>query len=618
MKSDAGELSETNVVDKPGKFQAPHPGSQAMPRWDVGELIDAPKFTARNWFAMLGPGLVMGASAIGGGEWLAGPAVTAKYGGSLLWLAALSIICQGLYNIEISRYALYSGEPIFSGKFRTLPGPAFWIVLYLVLDFGAVFPYLAASAATPVCVVLKQGKLPDPVHVPSDWWLVKSVSTGIFLLSIVPLVFGGKIYNSLKAVMSFKLVTVFGFLLFLAILYSHPATWLDIGSGFFKIGTIPVARGEDANGNGQLDPGEDWDGDGHLDVVEAVPKSVDADGDGKPDTWEKDKDGKLIKFIDLDGDGIQDGRNVDNIFLAILQGRPFPRLDFSLVAMIGALAAIAGNGGLSNTPISNFTRDQGWGMGHHVGAIPSMIGGRGIELSHVGCVFEVNDQTLPRWRRWYRHVMRDQLFVWVPACFIGIALPSMLSVEFLRRGTDADEWNFAAMTARGVGDAVASPPSDVLVSQTGMARWLHGEGAGNFFWAMTLFCGFLVLAPSMASTIDGVIRRWVDAFWTASARLRAMDPGYIRYVYFWVLVVYSCFGLGLLWFSSPGQLLKVSTLIYNYALGFSCWHTLAVNTFLLPRELRPGWFARSGLVLAGMFFMLLAAIATMNFVGFGR
>ena len=39
-----------------------------MPRWDTGELIDAPIFTWRNLFAMLGPGLVMGASAIGGGE----------------------------------------------------------------------------------------------------------------------------------------------------------------------------------------------------------------------------------------------------------------------------------------------------------------------------------------------------------------------------------------------------------------------------------------------------------------------------------------------------------------------------------------------------------------------
>src|SRR5690606_17183397 len=67
-------------------FEAPHPGSQQMPQWDTGELIEAPVFRWRAIFSMLGPGLVMGAAAIGGGEWLAGPAVTAKYGGALLWV----------------------------------------------------------------------------------------------------------------------------------------------------------------------------------------------------------------------------------------------------------------------------------------------------------------------------------------------------------------------------------------------------------------------------------------------------------------------------------------------------------------------------------------------------
>src|SRR5436190_14219645 len=115
----------TGSMGKPAakSFEAPHPGTKAMPRWDTGELIEAPIFTWRNILAMIGPGLVMGASAIGGGEWLAGPAVTAKYGGALLWVATVSILFQVVYNIEISRYALYTGEPIFTGKFRLPPHP---------------------------------------------------------------------------------------------------------------------------------------------------------------------------------------------------------------------------------------------------------------------------------------------------------------------------------------------------------------------------------------------------------------------------------------------------------------------------------------------------------------
>src|ERR1041385_282341 len=102
-------IADSAPSSSSGKFEAPHPGSKAMPRWDTGELIDAPIFTWRNILAMIGPGVVMGASAIGGGEWLSGPALTAKYGGALLWVATVSIFFQVIYKIQMRRYALYIG-----------------------------------------------------------------------------------------------------------------------------------------------------------------------------------------------------------------------------------------------------------------------------------------------------------------------------------------------------------------------------------------------------------------------------------------------------------------------------------------------------------------------------
>ncbi len=584
-----------------------------MPRWNTGNLVDAPTFTRKNWYALLGPGLVAGSAAIGGGEWLLGPLVTAKYGGALLWLATISILAQGLYNIEISRYTLYCGEPIFTGKFRTLPGPKFWLLVYVLLDFGSLFPYLAANAATPVMILLLGGEMPRPEEVAAHWWMNKIVATLILSLAMVPLLVGGKVYNSLRAVMSVKLVLVVGFLLVLGTLYSKPATWWEITSGFFKFGSLPVISGEDRNGNAILDPGEDWDGDGHLDVVEPHrAPTVDTDGDGRADAWPKDAAGRPVRFVDIDGDGTQDGVNVENVFVTLLVHGRLPDVDFTLIAFIAALAAIAGNGGLTNTPISNYTRDQGWGMGRQVGAIPSIVGGRGITLSHVGAVFEVNARTLPRWRRWYRHVVRDQLAIWVPACFVGLALPSMLSVEFLRRGTEADRWNAAAMTAEAVGQQVASPPEGVLASAAGLSDILHGPAWGNVMWGLTLFCGFLVLAPSTATTIDGFVRRWLDTFWTASQRLRKIDPTKIGRVYFGVMICYACLGGTMLWLNRPTTLIKIATIGYNFALGFSAWHTLALNIVLLPRPLRPAWPIRVGLVLAGLYFLMLGFVSTLK------
>ena len=128
---------------------------------------------------------------------------------------------------------------------------------------------------------------------------------------------------------------------------------------------------------------------------------------------------------------------------------------------------------------------------------------------------------------------------------------------------------------------------------------------------MTIFCGFLVLGPSISVAADAFIRRWVDVFWTASRRLRELDPQSIRYVYFAVLSVYAVVSVALLIFGLPDQLLLIAALFLNFALGFSCWHTLWVNCSLLPPPLRPGWFIRVALFLAGLFFFMIGTVSTL-------
>ncbi len=538
-------MSQTNATDNATATSvAPHPGSQAMPRWDLGELPEAPRLTPRSWTLLIGPGLVAAGAAIGGGEWLAGPLTTALYGGAILWLSTVSILCQVIYNLEINRYTLYSGEPIFTGKFRLLPSPIFWLILYVFLDFGSVFPYLVASAATPLGAVIL-GEIPDVEKIYNVWGIslngqafLRLLTYVVFLLALLPLIFGGKVYNSLKAIMTFKIVVVLGFLTLVAVLYSTPATWVEILTGFFKFGSVPV------------------------------------------------------KTINADATPV-----VDNIFVALWEGRGFPDVDLTMIGILGALAAISGNGGLTNTNTSGYTRDQGWGMGKHVGAIPSVIGGQHFALSHVGVVFPITGESVARFRRWFRFVMRDQLLVWLPACFIGVALPSMLSVQFLPRGTQAKDWVAAGMTANGLRDAA-------------------GPTFGQFFWLMTLFCGFLVLAPAAVSTFDGALRRWVDLCWTGIPFVRKWSPYRIRWLYFGAVCGYAVFGLTALTLGNPKQLLVWATSIYNAALGFSCFHVLAVNMILLPREIRPNWFMRIGLVLGGLFFTALSLIATMKVLGY--
>jgi hypothetical protein len=138
-----------------------------------------------------------------------------------------------------------------------------------------------------------------------------------------------------------------------------------------------------------------------------------------------------------------------------------------------------------------------------------------------------------------------------------------------------------------------------------------GPTFGQLFWLMSLFCGFLVLAPAAVSTVDGALRRWVDLFWTAIPYVRRWDQHRIRWIYFGALCGYAVFGLTSLTLWDPQTLLEWAGSIYNAALAFSCFHVLAVNTILLPKEIRPNWFIRIGLVLGGTFFAALTVITVM-------
>lgn len=488
-----------------------------MPAWGVAELPAPPPFRL-DPRRLIGPGLLMAGAAIGGGEWLAGPATTAKYGGVLMWLATLSILFQAAYNIEAMRYTLYTGETIFVGYFRTAPGPRFWIWAYLVLDFGATLPYLSANAAVPLLSAV-MGRLPAPDG--SDTWLIRLVGYAIFIGSAIPLAFGGQIYRVVERMMVAKIILVLGYLLFLGFFYVDASTWREIFVGLVSVGELPRVDGREL---------------GWWEVLRAT-----FTGENAP--------------IDL--------------------------------ALLGAFAAVAGQGGLTNLAFSSYAREKGWGMGKQVGAIPSIVGGKGIALSHFGKVFHVTSESLARWRAWIGLILRDQFGIWVIGCILGMAIPSLVSLQFVRGRTVTND-NVAALTAQG------------LVDATGL----------QIFWFTTLFCGFIVLAPSQISSMDGFLRRWTDVIWTGSRRLSHLSGDKVMYVYYLLMLGYLAWGLVMLTvLPSPQTLLKATGTLLNFGLGVSALHTLWVNCFLLPREIRPNWLMRLGLIGCALFFIAIAIVS---------
>ena len=535
-----------------------------MPAWTTGELPNPP--TPKSGILnLLGPGLMMAGAAIGGGEWLMGPAVTAQYGGMIMWLAMISILTQLAYNVEVSRYALFCGESIFVGYMRLLPGPRFWTGVYIFVDFFGLWPYLAANAAVPLAaailghmpgavptsystadVVAQQtgveirlveqikanpaqyGTGPNQTPLPAPFveqmrkettlrnWLSYAIFAGCF----VPLIFGGKIYSVLERIMVVKVVLVLGYLLFLGLFYVSPGTWAEIFGGFVFLG--------------------------------------------------KDPDGSWS-------------------FGLLPSGPGAPPIDW---ALLGAFAAIAGQGGMNNSTFSSYVRDRGWGMGHHVGAIGSMVGGRTVKLAHTGKVFEVSQESLKRWKGWLRVIYRDQWAIWFVGCVLGVAIPALVSLEYLRD-------DFLAGN-KFKGDEVAAKTAEALMNHTG----------NQAFWFMTLLCGFLVLAPNQITAADGLIRRWTELLWTGNRKLHKLESNKVRYVYFSLLTAYLVWGLAILVWTGdkPLTIVKASGVIMNFALGFTALHTLAVNHILLPKPLRPGWLGKIGVTACAVFFIGIAVL----------
>ena len=104
-----------------------------LPAWGQADLPAPPPFSTRNMFRLVGPGAILLAASIGGGEWLVGPNISVRYGMGVMWIATVGIVLQVILNLEAIRYTLYTGEPALSGIMRLRPGASFWATIYVLL-----------------------------------------------------------------------------------------------------------------------------------------------------------------------------------------------------------------------------------------------------------------------------------------------------------------------------------------------------------------------------------------------------------------------------------------------------------------------------------------------------
>jgi hypothetical protein len=505
-------------------------GSNGIPPWTEGQLPEPKPLRWANWASFLGPGIVMMGIQIGGGEWLLGPAVTAKYGGGLMWIATVAIILQVFYNMECGRYALYCGEPVFTGFMRCKPSPGFWVGLMMLLNISALVPGLSTHGAAMIASLIL-----DRPPTKEDLWLVVPLAYACLFAVAFPVVMGGKIYNILQWVMTAKIAIVLGFCFGIGITCVSAANWWNVGSGFLQFGNVPVAA---------------------------------------PDGTEK----------------------LENLFTYWWSNGELPLISTASLIVIGAFAGYAGGGGLANSTYSNFVRDKGWGMGSQVGAIPSVVGGREVTLSHVGKVFPINELNLERWRGWWRYIWTDQVLVWGPGCFVGMALPALLSMQFASHSTITQE-------QMGVAQAI--------VTADGIRNSGFGPIITKLLWIAALFTGLMVMLPSQMSILDDFSRRWTDAIWSANPRVRGKwRADQVKWIYYSILASYVMWSFlcAFLFSNAPKLMTDFIANFNNLAIGITAFQILWINHRLLPAPIRPRWYQSVGLACCGLFYLGLATM----------
>lgn len=226
------------------------------PRFEIEDLPSPPPFNSRNLFRVIGPGAILLATAIGGGEWLIGPAQAVGKGVELLWIVPLAILFQLVFNLEAIRYTLYTGEPIYGGIIRLWPGPRAWGPFYCVLAFLQLcWPALALLCANTLFSAVFE-KLPDEAG-PDAAFTAKLFAVGLVLVVLAILHFGGTVERMLERASWFMLAFIFTFLTVVNVWFVPFPHWIATLKGFLGF-HLPDTLRQLTGGAGRPGGVQDW------------------------------------------------------------------------------------------------------------------------------------------------------------------------------------------------------------------------------------------------------------------------------------------------------------------------------------------------------------------------
>ena len=470
--------------------------------WKPATLPAPPNPKGLGWIATVGPGVIVLGLSIGGGEFLLGPAAFVRHGLSLLWVTLVSVFFQTIFNTELMRYTLATGEPAFTGFMRTRPSSTAWAWFYAILYFLQVgWPSSAGNAAAAAFFLVTR-RLAGP----ADAALIYRTGALLFLLCVAVLIAGRRIEHTLEVLNWILVACILSGFFFLAVMFAPLPVWLGAAAG--------LAGFDSVNGSFNF-----------------IPAGV----------------------------------------------------DFVLLA---ALVGYSGAGGVVNITLSNWARDKGYGMGQRAGYISAAVGGQKVHLAHSGFIFAPDAEAMRHWKGWWRIVRADQWGVFFTGAILGMALPALLYVALVPKGSDIQGLGISAKLAESIG-----------------AR------AGSVLAGVVAVLGAWLLFKTQLDILEGMVRSITDILWTGSGRVRGLCQGDVRGAYYTVLGLVTLGGIFAMRMATPIGLLKLAANVANAVFVVASMHLLYINTRFLPVGIRPPVWRRAALAAMALFYGFFVALS---------
>jgi hypothetical protein len=204
--------------------------------WSRADLPVPPMPQGLGWLKAVGPGVIVLGVSIGSGEFLLGPTAFVRHGLSLLWVVGIAVLLQTIFNTELMRYTLATGEPAFTGFMRTRPSSTTWALVYAVLYFLQVgWPAWAGTAAGAIFFLFSQ-RLAGPPDASAIYYL----GVGTFLVCVAILSIGSRIERTLELLNWVLIVIILGSFFVLAVVFVPGRTWV---AGIVGLTGFDLTRG---------------------------------------------------------------------------------------------------------------------------------------------------------------------------------------------------------------------------------------------------------------------------------------------------------------------------------------------------------------------------------------